>query len=150
MVSTPPSPSNQQQAQQQSLTIRQRQRQRQPIYGVYRQSSCGIALTDTLQQLVEDDDINENEAMAILLQFDESINRLLTTRISPSNECYMKGQLSTYRYRDQVWTLILRNMELQYNDALLKELCDATPERALELSTHEIHILYYRYKQLEL
>jgi len=84
-----------------------------PVYTVYRESSGGRCLVAALESMVEDEELNEHEAMLVLQQFDQSINNLLQTRVDV--DCHMSGHLSTYRYRDQVWQLILRGLMLHYN-----------------------------------
>lgn len=118
-----------------------------PVYTVYRESTGGRCLVSALEAMVDDEELNEHEAMLVLQQFDTSINQLLQTRVDV--ECHLSGHLSTYRYRDQVWQLILRGLKLQYNDATLQQMITrSTPQQAAQACTHQIHHLWYRYHQI--
>lgn len=50
-------------------------------YELYRKSSLGLSLTDTLDELITSEQINGQLAMKILLQYDKSFNTLLAQRV---------------------------------------------------------------------
>lgn len=103
-----------------------------PIYGVYRGCSAGTALCSALDVMFEDGEVSESAAIAILIEFDKSINTHLVRNVNV--ECRLSnGLISTYRYRDQVWQLIIRQVRVQYNDHCWQQIATATPTRAKQL-----------------
>lgn len=118
-----------------------------PVYAVYRQCSLGVSLTSTLQQLVDNDQLNDHEAMQVLFQFDKSINKLLVQHCH--SECSISGELNSYRYRDQVWQLVTKNIKLRYIDSKLgRDIGNATPHNAIKLIDIELSKLNKRSSQL--
>lgn len=119
-----------------------------PVYAVYRMCSLGVALTDTLQHMVDTDQLSETEAMQVLFQFDKSINKLLPRHVSA--DCTMTGQLNSYRYRDQVWQLYTKNIRVRYTDAQLAyKIGNATPQQAIRLIDQQLQRFAYRLDQLK-
>ena len=55
--------------------------------------------------------ISPQLALKVLLQFDKAINTALSTRAK--NRISFKGHLSTYRYCDNVWTLVLNDVDFR-------------------------------------
>ncbi|KAI9206869.1 transcription initiation factor IIA, gamma subunit-domain-containing protein [Polychytrium aggregatum] len=83
-------------------------------YELYRRSTLGIALTDTLDELICNDHLDPQEAMKILTQFDISIAEALHQRVRVKAQ--IKGHLQTYRFCDDVWTFIVENSNLKIDD----------------------------------
>ncbi len=50
-------------------------------YQLYRESSLGKALTDTLDELIQDSLLDPQTAMKVLSQFDVSISEALQTKV---------------------------------------------------------------------
>ncbi|CAG8776509.1 9027_t:CDS:2, partial [Cetraspora pellucida] len=50
-------------------------------YELYRRSSIGMALTDSLDELIQTSHIDPQLAMKVLLQFDKSITEALETKV---------------------------------------------------------------------
>ena len=50
-------------------------------YQLYRESSLGKALTDTLDELIQDSLLDPQTAMKVLAQFDVSISEALQTKV---------------------------------------------------------------------
>ena len=73
-------------------------------YTLYRQSSIGTALTDTLDELIQNSLMDPQVAMRILIQFDSTISESLKKVKSKAN---FKGHLEDYRFCEDVWTFKL-------------------------------------------
>ncbi|KYR01927.1 transcription initiation factor IIA gamma chain [Tieghemostelium lacteum] len=84
---------------------------KQNYYELYRRSTVGEALTDTLDELLQNQYINQNVYTKILTQFDKSINEALSTGVK--SKAVIKGKLHTYRFCDSVWTFIIDNAEFK-------------------------------------
>ncbi|KAF7040762.1 hypothetical protein CFC21_050639 [Triticum aestivum] len=75
---------------------------------LYRQSVIGVALIETLDEMVASGALSPDLAMAVVMQFDKSICHALDKHVE-SRATFMGGNLHTYRYCDSIWTLNLRN-----------------------------------------
>ncbi|KAG9256446.1 Transcription initiation factor IIA subunit-like protein [Emericellopsis cladophorae] len=89
----------------------------QAFYELYRGSSIGLALTDTLDDLIAhvNPETNQPEplippqlAMKILASFDQAIAEVLQKNVK--NRLSFKGSLDTYRFCDEVWTFLIKNV----------------------------------------
>ena len=76
-------------------------------YELYRHSTLGATLTDSLDELIQSQQLTPQLAMKVLQQFDKSISEALSQKIR--NRTQFKGHLDTYRFCDDVWTFILRD-----------------------------------------
>ncbi|KAL0949236.1 hypothetical protein HGRIS_009314 [Hohenbuehelia grisea] len=76
-------------------------------YEFYRGSSIGMALTDSLDELITAGQITPQLAMKVLQQFDKSITDTIIKQVK--NKTTLKGHLHTYRLCDDVWTFIVKN-----------------------------------------
>eukprot|EP00124_Ichthyophonus_hoferi_P005265 Ihof_evm2s719 gene=Ihof_evmTU2s719 len=76
-------------------------------YALYRKTTLGQSLSDSLDELIQNQQINPQLAMKVLLQFDKSINTLLASKVKAKTS--FRGSLHTYRFCDNVWTFILQN-----------------------------------------
>ncbi|KEZ41163.1 hypothetical protein SAPIO_CDS7241 [Scedosporium apiospermum] len=83
----------------------------QSFYELYRRSSIGMALTDTLDDLISDERINPQLAMKILGNFDQAITEALQKNVKA--RLSFKGSLDTYRFCDEVWTFLIRNVQFK-------------------------------------
>eukprot|EP01132_Coremiostelium_polycephalum_P009738 gene9738-11959_t len=89
------------------------------FYELYRRSTVGEALTDTLDELIQNKLISQTLYEKILTQFDKSINEALANTVK--SKATFKGSLHTYRFCDNVWTFILENAEFKTeNDKSIK------------------------------
>jgi transcription initiation factor TFIIA small subunit len=77
-------------------------------YELYRRSSIGLALTDTLDDLISDDRINPQLAIRILMNFDQAMTEGLQKHVKA--RLSFKGSLDTYRFCDEVWTFMIKNV----------------------------------------
>ncbi|KAI0776375.1 transcription initiation factor IIA gamma subunit [Irpex lacteus] len=76
-------------------------------YEFYRGSSIGMALTDSLDELITSGSITPQLAMKVLQQFDKSLADTMVKQVKVKST--LKGHLSTYRLCDDVWTFIIKN-----------------------------------------
>ncbi|KAJ7895177.1 transcription initiation factor IIA gamma subunit [Mycena olivaceomarginata] len=76
-------------------------------YEFYRGSSIGMALTDSLDELITSGAITPQLAMKVLQQFDKSLADTMVKQVKA--KVTMKGHLDTYRNCDDVWTFIIKN-----------------------------------------
>merc|ERR1711964_110491 len=80
----------------------------QQYYELYRGSSIGEALIDTIDDLINDGRIEPQLAMKILANFDRSIAETLAEKVK--SRLTFKGHLETYRFCDDVWTFLVKNV----------------------------------------
>ncbi|ORY09644.1 transcription initiation factor IIA, gamma subunit-domain-containing protein [Clohesyomyces aquaticus] len=83
-------------------------------YELYRRSSLGGALTDTLDQLITDRRIEPQLAMKILMNFDKAIAEVLADKVKA--RLTFKGHLDTYRFCDEVWTFIIKDINFKLDN----------------------------------
>ncbi|KAG8041095.1 hypothetical protein G9C98_002083 [Cotesia typhae] len=84
-------------------------------YQLYRNTTIGNALQDALDILVLSEQLTNEQASKILLQFDKSINRVLATT-NRSYVSFKAGKLGYYRFCDNVWTFKLKDVEFRGTD----------------------------------
>ncbi|KAK1630605.1 hypothetical protein QYE76_004920 [Lolium multiflorum] len=75
---------------------------------LYRMTTLGVNLTATLDEMVFSGRLSPELAVLVQLQFDESMSALLEKQVT--SMAFFKGHLHTYRYCDNVWTFILRDV----------------------------------------
>jgi transcription initiation factor TFIIA small subunit len=74
---------------------------------IYRRSAIGMALTDSLDELIQSGLLDPPLAMKILSQFDASISESLKTNVKAKGS--FKGHLDVYRFCEDVWTFVVNN-----------------------------------------
>ncbi|CAK9441120.1 uncharacterized protein LODBEIA_P49890 [Lodderomyces beijingensis] len=86
-------------------------------YELYRRSTIGVTLTDALDALISEEKIQPQLANRILNNFDRIVAENLKneTNIAKSKLTF-KGDLDTYRFCDDVWTFIIKNVLVKLND----------------------------------
>merc|ERR1711990_1427935 len=85
-------------------------------YQVYRNTTLGTTLQDSLDELMQQQQISQSLKNKVLEEYDRAINNALATRVR--NRINFKGHLNTYRFCDNVWTFVL-------NQVTFRELGDA-------------------------
>ncbi|OGE52747.1 hypothetical protein PENARI_c009G00831 [Penicillium arizonense] len=75
-------------------------------YELYRGSSLGLSLTDTLDDLINEGRIEPQLAMKILSTFDRVVTEVLAD----------KGHLDTYRFCDEVWTFLIKDVTFKLDN----------------------------------
>eukprot|EP01018_Ginkgo_biloba_P009556 Gb_30266 [translate_table: standard] len=76
-------------------------------FELYRRSTIGMCLTETLDELVSNGTLSPEHAIQVLVQFDKSMAEALEAIVK--SKVTIKGHLHTYRFCDNVWTFILQN-----------------------------------------
>ncbi|CAA0812378.1 Transcription initiation factor IIA subunit 2 [Striga hermonthica] len=80
-------------------------------FELYRRSTIGMCLTETLDQMVSSGVLTPELAIQVLIQFDKSMTEALESEVK--SKVSIKGHLHTYRFCDNVWTFILQNAQLK-------------------------------------
>lgn len=81
-------------------------------YQLYRETTLGQTLQDTLDELISGGKLNNNLAARVLREFDKAISVALEHKVR--NRLTIKcNRLRTYRFCDNVWTLLLRDAEFR-------------------------------------
>ncbi|KAF2009901.1 transcription initiation factor IIA gamma chain [Aaosphaeria arxii CBS 175.79] len=83
-------------------------------YELYRRSSLGGALTDTLDNLITERRIEPQLAMKILANFDKAVAEVLADKVK--SRLTFKGHLDTYRFCDDVWTFIIKDINFKLDN----------------------------------
>ncbi|ESZ89844.1 transcription initiation factor iia small chain [Sclerotinia borealis F-4128] len=95
----------------------------QSFYELYRRSSIGMALTDTLDDLISERRIEPQLAMKILANFDRSITEVLADKVKArlTFKVYAlhagTGHLDTYRFCDEVWTFLIKDVTFKMENS---------------------------------
>ncbi|EAT83882.2 transcription initiation factor IIA subunit 2 [Parastagonospora nodorum] len=84
-------------------------------YELYRRSSLGGALTDTLDHLITERRIEPQLAMKILINFDKAVADGLADKVK--TRLTFKGHLDTYRFCDDVWTFIIKDINFKLDNS---------------------------------
>jgi transcription initiation factor TFIIA small subunit len=94
------------------------------VYQIYRSTTIGLALDDTLRELVHRQILTPRVVHYILGVFDHIINQKLSSRSikGKKESCLVfEGHLLSYRACDQVWTLLFDSLTFTSNtDSLWK------------------------------
>ncbi|CAH2351913.1 transcription initiation factor IIA subunit 2 [[Candida] railenensis] len=86
-------------------------------YELYRRSTIGTTLADALDTLISDEKIQPQLAMRILHNFDRIVSELLKSEAGiAKSKLTFKGDLHTYRFCDDVWTFIIKNVLIKLTD----------------------------------
>ncbi|XP_022867132.1 transcription initiation factor IIA subunit 2 [Olea europaea var. sylvestris] len=83
-------------------------------FELYRRSTIGMCLTETLDEMVSSGVLSPELAIQVLVQFDKSMTEALENRVK--SKVSIKGHLHTYRFCDNVWTFILQDVHLKSED----------------------------------
>ncbi|KAI5970479.1 toa2 [Candida margitis] len=86
-------------------------------YELYRRSTIGVTLADALDTLISDEKIQPQLANRILNNFDRIIAENLKNESNiAKSKLTFKGDLDTYRFCDDVWTFIIKNVLVKMTD----------------------------------
>ncbi|CAH3144611.1 unnamed protein product [Pocillopora meandrina] len=80
-------------------------------YQLYRNTTLGNSLQESLDELIQSQQISPQLALQVLLQFDKAINHYLSSKVK--SKISFKGHLNTYRFCDNVWTFVLNKVEFR-------------------------------------
>ncbi|XP_045129603.1 transcription initiation factor IIA subunit 2-like [Portunus trituberculatus] len=81
-------------------------------YQLYRNTTLGNTLQETLDELIQFQQISPNAALKVLLQFDRAINSALAGKVR-SRISFKASKLNTYRFCDNVWTFLMSDVEFK-------------------------------------
>ncbi|KAI4519757.1 transcription initiation factor IIA, gamma subunit [Schizophyllum commune Tattone D] len=83
--------------------------------------SLGMALTDSLDELITSGAITPQLAMKVLQQFDKSLADTMANSLRA--KATLKGHLKTYRLCDDVWTFVVKQpvIKLESSDLISTE-----------------------------
>ncbi|KAG6774100.1 hypothetical protein POTOM_021449 [Populus tomentosa] len=84
-------------------------------FELYRRSTIGMCLTETLDDMVQNGTLSPELAFQVLVQFDKSMTEALETKVK--SKVTIKGHLHTYRFCDNVWTFILQDANFKNEDS---------------------------------
>ncbi|KAJ9623108.1 Transcription initiation factor IIA subunit 2 [Taxawa tesnikishii (nom. ined.)] len=87
----------------------------QKYYEIYRNTSIGLALADTLDDLISSRRIEPQLAIKIMNNFDQMIAQVLGERVKARMS--FKGHLDTYRFCDEVWTFIIKDIKFKLDNS---------------------------------
>ncbi|KAG8527515.1 Transcription initiation factor IIA small chain (TFIIA 13.5 kDa subunit) [Bacidia gigantensis] len=86
-------------------------------YELYRGSSIGMSLIDTLDELVHSGRLEPQTAMKVISTFDKSITEVLADRVKTRLN-FKVGHLDTYRFCDDVWTFLVSDVNFKMENQL--------------------------------
>eukprot|EP00761_Pharyngomonas_kirbyi_P001266 gb/GECH01001269.1/.p1 GENE.gb/GECH01001269.1/~~gb/GECH01001269.1/.p1 ORF type:complete len:128 (+),score=34.34 gb/GECH01001269.1/:1-384(+) len=86
-------------------------------YIMYRESSIGEALKDTLEDMEKGERIDKNISDIVLNNFDQVMNRTLTEDVS--SKVNFKGKCEIYRCVENVYVFILKDANFQMDNETL-------------------------------
>ncbi|ODM97976.1 Transcription initiation factor IIA subunit 2 [Orchesella cincta] len=81
-------------------------------YQLYRNTTLGHTLQESLDELIQYNQVPAPLANKILLQFDKSMSNALSARVK-SRVTFKADKLDTYRFCDNVWTFLLKDVEFK-------------------------------------
>jgi len=81
---------------------------------LYRKTAVGVALTESLDEMLASDKIDEATALQILAQFDKSMYFALKAKAR--SDLSFSGHLEEYRLVDNVWTWVLTDASLKFGN----------------------------------
>eukprot|EP01094_Clydonella_sp_ATCC50884_P012666 TRINITY_DN2296_c0_g2_i1.p2 TRINITY_DN2296_c0_g2~~TRINITY_DN2296_c0_g2_i1.p2 ORF type:complete len:124 (-),score=55.39 TRINITY_DN2296_c0_g2_i1:353-724(-) len=82
---------------------------------LYRKATIGIALHDSLVELVENGVISDTLAETVLEEYDRSINTALADMVH--SKISFKAHCHTYNFCNNVWTFILEDVTFKSDNA---------------------------------
>ncbi|XP_061042673.1 transcription initiation factor IIA subunit 2-like [Eubalaena glacialis] len=81
---------------------------------LYRNTTLGNSLQESLDELIQSQQITPQLALQVLLQFDKAIYSMLVQKVrNRVNSRPMYGSLNTYRFCNNVWTFVLNDVEFR-------------------------------------
>ncbi|GLT60578.1 hypothetical protein SLA2020_333390 [Shorea laevis] len=83
-------------------------------FELYRRSTIGMCLTETLDEMVQSGTLSPENAFQVLVQFDKSMTEALENQVK--SKVGLRGHLHTYRFCDNVWTFILQDAEFKNDE----------------------------------
>ncbi|EDX00851.1 transcription initiation factor IIA subunit 2-2 [Drosophila yakuba] len=88
-------------------------------YQHYRATTLGTTLQETLEEMIQSGEITQELANAVLQKYDKSVTNALSKKVTTKIN-FTAGRLQTYRFCDNVWTLILKDVEFRKGQEVLQ------------------------------
>ncbi|EDV45425.1 transcription initiation factor IIA subunit 2-2 [Drosophila erecta] len=88
-------------------------------YQHYRATTLGTTLQETLDEMIQSGDITEDMASVVLRKYDKSVTKALDEHVT-SKINFTAGRLENYRFCDNVWTLLLKDVEFRQGQEVLQ------------------------------
>ncbi|OQR77163.1 transcription initiation factor IIA subunit 2-like [Tropilaelaps mercedesae] len=88
-------------------------------YQLYRNTTLGNCLQEALDELLSSSVIPEGLALRVLQEFDRAINHALANRVR-SRLSFKAGHLVSYRFCDNVWTFVMKDVEFREGQELAR------------------------------
>lgn len=82
----------------------------------YQNSNVGQAFTDAVDELVHADQIQPQLGNLLLQRYDSAVGEMFR---QVTSKCTIKARLSSYRNCDDVWTFVLRNVQLRSDNEVV-------------------------------
>ncbi|XP_066962340.1 transcription initiation factor IIA subunit 2 [Macrobrachium rosenbergii] len=87
-------------------------------YQLYRNTTLGNTLQESLDELIQFQQISPSLALRVLLQFDRAINQALANKVRAritfkDTLSVSYNKLNTYRFCDNVWTFLMSDVEFK-------------------------------------
>ncbi|KAL8906868.1 MAG: hypothetical protein Q9172_006852 [Xanthocarpia lactea] len=86
----------------------------QEHYEIYRQSSIGTTLIDSLDDLINSGRIEPQLANKIIKNFDKIVSEVMNEKVKA--RLNFKGHLDTYRFCDEVWTFLIKDVNFKLDN----------------------------------
>ncbi|EOD44897.1 Transcription initiation factor iia gamma chain [Neofusicoccum parvum] len=84
-------------------------------YEIYRKTSIGMALMDTLDELIGTRRMEPQLAIKIMQNFDKALADVISEKVKARMS--FKGHLDTYRFCDDVWTFIIKDITFKMDNS---------------------------------
>ncbi|GMH12110.1 hypothetical protein Nepgr_013951 [Nepenthes gracilis] len=84
-------------------------------FELYRRSTIGMCLTETLDEMVQSGTLSPELAIQVLVQFDKSMTEALDNQVK--SKVSITAHLHTYRFCDNVWTFILQDAQFKNEES---------------------------------
>ncbi|KAK7080642.1 Gtf2a2p [Halocaridina rubra] len=81
-------------------------------YQLYRNTTLGNTLQESLDELIQFQQISPKLALCVLHQFDRAINQALANKVR-TRITFKANKLNTYRFCDNVWTFLMSEVEFK-------------------------------------
>ncbi|KAK8191638.1 transcription initiation factor IIA small subunit [Phyllosticta capitalensis] len=84
-------------------------------YEIYRKTSIGMTLMDTLDELISTRRMEPQLAIKIMQNFDKALADVIAEKVK--TRMSFKGHLDTYRFCDDVWTFIIKDISFKMDNS---------------------------------
>ncbi|CAH8614554.1 unnamed protein product [Dicrocoelium dendriticum] len=84
---------------------------------MYRRTTLGNTLQEALDEMVAHKLLQQKTALKVIQKFDQCISLALAKRVK--NRLSLRGHLNTYRFCDNVWTLVMNDVEIKDSSAIM-------------------------------